>query len=189
MSACCHVCAVPMMCRVRCVAGRGKNKPQGTDECALRLDGMSVVHVSEVQGVPHAVALGLAIPLVVLVGRYLYGHVLHNLQSVGFESYALHGVVGEQAHLVYAEMPEHLRSATVVALIGLESEVYVGVYRVVALLLQLVGGYLVHEPYAASFLLHVYHHAFALLVYHLHGLVQLFAAVAAFAAQYVARGA
>ena len=66
---------------------------------------------------------------------------------------------------------------------------HIGIHRVIALLLQFVGSYLVHQSDTATFLLHVDEHAFTFTVYHLHGLVQLFAAVAALAAQDVAGGA
>ena len=57
----------------------------------------------------HAVFLRLQVFVVVLVGLDLDGDVLHNLQSVGFQSHTLRGIVGQKAHLVDAEMAEHLR--------------------------------------------------------------------------------
>ena len=86
-------------------------------------------------------------------------------------------------------MAQHLSPAAVVALVGLESQVDVGLYGVHAFLLELVGGNLVHQSDASSFLLHVDEHALAFLFDHLHGFVQLFAAVTPLAAEDVARGA
>ena len=88
-----------------------------------------------------------------------------------------------------AELAQHLCAAAIVALIGLESEMHVGIYRVVALFLKLVCCNLVHQAYAATFLLHVYEHALAFLLNHLHGFVELFATVATHASEDVARSA
>ena len=66
---------------------------------------------------------------------------------------------------------------------------HVGLNGVESFLLQLIGGNLVHQSNAASFLLHVDQHAAPLLLNHLHGLVQLFAAVAAQRTEDVAGGA
>ena len=129
------------------------------------------------------------VALVVFVGLYLDGHILHDLQSVGFEAHALDGIVGEEAHLVHAELAEYLRAHAVVPLVGVIAEVDVGVDGVIALLLELVGGDLGHESYAAALLIEVEHYALALPVDHLHGAVQLLAAVAAARTEDVARGA
>ena len=71
----------------------------------------------------HAVFLRLEIAEVVGVGCHLDGDVLHDFQSVGLQSDALDGVVRQQAHLMDAEMTQHLGAAAVVALVGLEAEV------------------------------------------------------------------
>ena len=141
------------------------------------------------QRVSHAVAFGLEITLVIFVWRNLDGHILNDFQSVCLQSDTLHGVVGEQAHLVYAEVAQHLSATSVVALVGLESEVHVSVHCVVTLFLQLVCGNLVHQTNAATFLLHVDKHTLALALNHLHCLMELFAAVAALATEDVASGA
>ena len=60
---------------------------------------------------------------------------------------------------------------------------YVGIYGVVSLLLKLVGCNLVHETYAAAFLLKVDYGSTAFLVYHLHCLVELLSAVTAHTAE------
>ena len=85
-----------------------------------------------------------------------------------------------------AELAQHLCAAAIVALVGLESEMHVGIYRVVALFLKLVCCNLVHQAYAATFLLHVYEHALAFLLDHLHGFVELFATVATHAPEDIA---
>ena len=104
---------------------------------------------------PHAVSFGLEVAHVVLVRFNFDGYILYDFESVCFQSYTFHRVVGEQAHLMYAEVAEHLCAAAVVALIWLEAEVNIGVYGVVSFFLQLVGGNLVHQSDASAFLLHV----------------------------------
>ena len=59
----------------------------------------------------------------------------------------------------------------------------VGIYGIIALFLQLVSGYLVHQTYATPLLVEIDHNALAILVYHLHGPVQLFATVTTFTAK------
>lgn len=148
--------------------------------CCFALLRVSAAACLQVKVVPHAVALRLQVAIVVFRGRHLNGHVLHNLQSVCLQAYALLGVVGHQAHLVHSEVAQHLRSAAVVALIGLEAEVGIGVHGVESLfLLQLVGGYFVHQSDAAALLLHIDEYALALFLNHFHGFVELLSAVAA----------
>ena len=89
--------------------------------------------------VAHAVALSAKIALVVLIGHHFYRHVLHYLKPVSLQADTLCGIVGQQAHLVYAKVAQHLRSAAIVTLVGCESEVHVCVYGVVAFFLQLVS--------------------------------------------------
>ena len=64
---------------------------------------------------------------------------------------------------------------------------YVGVDGVETFLLQLIGGNLVHQTDAATFLLHIDDDAATFLLDHLHGLVKLFAAVATLRTEDVAR--
>ena len=56
----------------------------------------------------HTVALCLEIALVILVRCHFDGHVLYNFESISLKSYALGRVIGEQTHLVYAEVAQHL---------------------------------------------------------------------------------
>ena len=90
---------------------------------------------------------------------------------------------------MHAEVAEHLCAASVVTLIWLETEVYVGIYGIVSFFLQLVGCNLVHQSYASAFLLHVDDYTLAGFLDHLHRLVQLLSAVASLASENVACGA
>ena len=137
----------------------------------------------------HAVLLGLEVAFVVLVGLDNDGDYLGDFEAVAFEAGTLDGVVGDEAHLGDMLVAEYLCAYAVVALVGLEAELKVGVNSVEALFLQVVGAEFVDEAYAAAFLTHVGYEAFALMLYHLHGAVQLIAAVALAGAEDVASGA
>ena len=65
---------------------------------------------------------------------------------------------------------------------------HIGVNGVHSTFLQLIGFDFVHQTDATSFLVHIYQHAFAFFFDHLHRQVQLFAALAAHRAEYVASG-
>ena len=84
---------------------------------------------------PHAVSFGLEVALVVLVRFNFDGYILYDFESVCFQSYTFHGIVGKQSHLVYAEVAEHLSATAVVALVWLEAKVSIGVYGVVSFFL------------------------------------------------------
>ena len=87
---------------------------------------------------------------------------------------------------MHAQVSEHLCTTAIVALVGLESQVYVGIYGVESLLLQFIGCYLVHQTDATALLLHIDHHALALFLDGLHGLMQLLATIAALRSEDVA---
>ena len=120
------------------------------------------------QSVPHAVSLGLEIALVVLIWYYFDRHILCDFESISLQADTLYRVVCEQAHLVHAEVAEHLCAASVVTLIWLETEVYVGIYGIVSFFLQFVGCNLVHQPDASAFLLHVDDYTLSGFLDHLH---------------------
>lgn len=137
----------------------------------------------------HAVFFGLQVLIIVLVRRYFDWNIFNNFKAVSLKAYTLCRIVGDKSHLVHAELAQHLRAAAVVALIGLESEMYVCINGIKAFFLQLIGLNFVHKSYAASFLLHIYQHALAFFLYHLHCLVQLLSAIAAHASEYISGGA
>ena len=62
----------------------------------------------------------------------------------------------------------------------------VGLHGVVALLLKFVGSNLVHQTYSAALLLQVHDNTLALLVYHLHSLMQLLSAITTLAGKDIA---
>ena len=117
------------------------------------------------------------------------GYDLVDAKTVTLQSGPLERVVGHQAHVANAQFADDACAHAVVAFVGLEAQLEVGVYRVESLVLQFVGVDLVAEADAAALLIEVDDGAFALFVDHLHCLVQLFAAVAAVRPENIARGA
>ena len=140
----------------------------------------------QVQRMSHAVFLRLQITQVILVGSDFDGNIFDDFQSVSLKTDTFHGVICHQAHLLNTQQTQNLGTTAVVALVGLETQVDVGIDGVETFLLQLVGGYLVHQADTATLLLHVDHHALAFFLNGLHGLMQLLAAVATLRAEYIA---
>ena len=140
------------------------------------------------QCVSHALLLGVEVTLVVGVGGDFDRHVLHDFESIPFQSHTLHRVVGQQTYFADADFSEDLSTHTIVAQVGVETEVNVGIDGVKPLLLQFVGGNLVHQSDASSFLNEIDHCTLALLLDELHGLVELFSAVATLTGKDVACG-
>ena len=132
---------------------------------------------------PHTIPLGSQILNVVTVGRHLDGYIFYDLQAVCFQTDTLSRIVGHQPHLMDMEMTKHLRATTIIALVGLEAKVDIGIYGVHTLLLKLIGSNLVHQADTPTLLLHINDDALAFLLDHLHGLVELLATVATHAAQ------
>ena len=131
----------------------------------------------------------MEVALVVFVGCHLYRHILHNLESVALQPDTFDGVVREKFNLAHAQCAQNLCAHAVIAKVGVESEVDIGVHSVEALLLKFVSGNLVHQADASSFLKQIDHHALAFFLYQLHGAVELLAAVAALRSEDVAGGA
>ena len=90
---------------------------------------------------------------------------------------------------MYAQFAQDLRTYTVVALIGQMTQVDVGVNRVHAIFLQLVGFDFIHQADTSTLLVEIDYHALAGLVNHLHRFVELFTTVAAHRTEDVAGSA
>ena len=102
--------------------------------------------------------------MVVGVGLALQRRVLNNLQTIGLQSNPFGGVVAHQSHLADTQAAQDLGSHAIVTLVGLVTQVQVGVDSVEALFLQLVCRHLGHQPDATSLLGEVDQHPFALLL-------------------------
>ena len=79
---------------------------------------------------PHLVLLGFEVALVVLVGLDDDGHYFGDFEAVAFEAGAFDGVVGDEAHLGDLLVAQYLCTDAVVALVGLEAELKVGIHGV-----------------------------------------------------------
>ena len=86
------------------------------------------------------------------------------------------------------EMTEHLSTATIITFIRPEAKVYIGIYRVQSLFLQLIGSNLVHQTDAPTLLLHINDDSLAFFLDHPHRLMELFTTVTTHAAQDIASG-
>src|SRR5690554_1417258 len=86
--------------------------------------------LKKVQIVPHPGFLGMHIILIISIGLHLYGNVLNNLQSITFESNPLNGVVGHQTHFTNPQLTQNLSTHTIVALVGLKAQFYIGIHCV-----------------------------------------------------------
>ena len=118
------------------------------------------------------------VELVVAVGSHLKGHVFNHFKAVTLKAYTLNRVVGHQAHLGDAQYAQDVGAHAIIALIRFETQVDVSVNGVIAVFLQFIGFDFVHQADATPFLIHVHQHTLAFFLYHLHGKMQLFAALA-----------
>src|SRR5262245_23028787 len=137
--------------------------------------------------VPELVALGTEVLPVRLGRRDLDRDALADVQPVALEADDLLRVVREELEILHAQVDQNLSADAVIAQIGVESEGRVGLDRVLALVLQLVGAHLVQQPDPAPFLPHVHEHAAALGLDPGQRLVELKPAVAAAGAEHVSR--
>jgi hypothetical protein len=100
--------------------------------------------------VAHLVALRAEVGAVVVGGGDLDGELLDDLEAVAGDGVDLLGVVGEEAHLADAEVEEDLRAGAVLAEVGGQAELEVGLDGVGALVLEGVGLELVDQADAAA---------------------------------------
>ena len=135
----------------------------------------------------HASLLGVHVKLVIAVGGHLDGHILDHLQAVALESHALDRVVSHQTHLGHAKDAQDVGAYTIVTLIRLKAQMYVGINGIQTVFLQFIGLDLVHQTDTAALLVHIDHKAFAFFLNHLHRHVQLLAAFTAHRAEDIAR--
>ena len=126
------------------------------------------------------------IAAIVGVDRGLERHAAGDLDTGLGEAVDLGRIVGEQHHPVAAEHLQHADRDAVVALVIVEAERGVGVHRVEAAVLKLVGAHLVGETDAAAFLREIEDDAAAGLLQPRQRKLELIAAIAAPRAEHVA---
>lgn len=142
-----------------------------------------------VKPVTHAFFFRVEIGEVEFVWGDLDGYILDNFQTVPLKSDAFHRIVCDKTHALYTELVEYLCAYSIIALVSLMSQMDVCLDCVKSLFLEFVCAYLVHEPYATSLLVEIEYDSAVLFLHHLHGAVQLLAAVAAARTEYIAGGA
>ena len=92
-------------------------------------------------------------------------------QSVTFQSDTFDGVVGDKTNFADSHFSKNLCANAIFAFVGSEAEMNIGIYGVIAFLLEFVGSNFVHQSDATSFLAEVNNDAFAFFFYHSHGFV------------------
>src|SRR5687767_1167459 len=113
---------------------------------ALRSQLLELIRVGiEHEMVAELGCLGLEIIDVLHVGHRLQRHPFDDLEVVARQPAVLGGVVGHQPHGGDAEVDEDLGADAVLAGVGGEAELQVGLHRVAPLLLELVGPQLVAD--------------------------------------------
>jgi hypothetical protein len=146
-----------------------------------------MVFLEVVEEMAHLLFLGLHVAQVFLARLDLQGDALADLQAVAGQGDVLGRVVGDQLQLLQPQVAQDLRPDAVVALVGLEAQLDVGLDGVQPRFLQLVGHDLAGQADAAPLLVEqVEEHAALFAADHLHRPLQLLAAVAAQRAEGVA---
>src|SRR5271169_5489278 len=110
-----------------------------SSEPAIRRRASSQHVVESVQQVTHPFSLGAEVRDVLGVGRGLQRHPFGDVEAEALETPVFHRVVGHEAHGGHTEVHQHLGADAVLPAVHRQPLLQVGVHRVVALLLQLVG--------------------------------------------------
>ena len=97
----------------------------------------------------------MKIPNVTGLRRDLDRHPLHHLQPIALHPDDLSRVVGNQTDLVQSQRDQDLRADTVVAEIRLKAQRQIRFYRILTLVLKLVGAKLIEQSDTAPFLIQI----------------------------------
>src|SRR5258707_12477616 len=133
------------------------------------------------------VALDAEVPCVLGVLRMDDGHALLDAEPIPLEPHDLARIVRDGTDGVEPEIEQDLRADAVVAGIGRETEVLVGLDGVGAPVLKLICLELPEEADAPALLIEIHDDAAPLGLDHLHGGLELPSAVAAHGVKHVAR--
>src|SRR5437763_6103972 len=101
----------------------------------------------------------LEIFCVMRVGFGSNRHLLDHLNAVTLETYILLRIVGQESELAHTEIVKNLRAQSVIAEIGRETELRIGLDGIESFLLQFVSVNFCREADAAPFLAHIKEHA------------------------------
>src|SRR5438067_7195795 len=111
----------------------------------------------------HLGLLRLEIFCVMRVGFGSNRHLLDHLNAVTLETYNLFRIVGQESELAHTEIVKNLRAQSVIAQIGRETELRIGLDGIESFLLQLVSMNFCREADPAAFLPHIKEHAVSFL--------------------------
>ena len=120
----------------------------------------------------------LKVEFIVWIGRNYQRHGFNYFDPIPFNSRSFDRVVGDKFDLPQTHFPHDTGANTIIAFILLESQLFIGLICVPTVILELVGLDLVEKSDAASLLVQIYDHTFALFFHNLHGFVELLATVA-----------
>src|SRR5687767_1005205 len=149
-----------------------------------------LAHLLEIEEMPELALLRAQIRDVLVVGLDVQWHALHDRKTVAVESAVLGGIVGHEPHRRDAEVDQDLRADAVLARVGEEAELDVGLHGVAPFVLQAVRPHLVAEPDPPTLVAaQVHEHALAFTRDPLEREIELHTAVAAHRAEHVAREA
>src|SRR5712691_11993597 len=113
----------------------------------------------EFQNVPELLLLGLEILLGPMRRRDLERDALDDLEAEAFDGDIFRRIVRHQPYLADAEVAKNLGAGAVVADVGGEAELRIGLDRVIALLLKLIGFQFVEQSDSPPLLQQVEDHA------------------------------
>src|SRR5882757_7621611 len=123
---------------------------EAAESCTIGQMPGSCAWLLEVEVVAHAVAFGFQVTQVLGVGVHGQGYPSDDAQPVALEAGALGRVVRQQPHRAHAQVVQDLRAGAVVARVGRQAELEVGVECVRAGVLQLIGLQLVQQADAPA---------------------------------------
>lgn len=101
---------------------------------------------------PHQIPLDIEIVNILRFGGYNERNALFYLYSCIDQVIQLQGIVGDEIETVDPQELQHLNPGRIISFISLESEMEIGIERIHALILELIGPDLVDQADAASFL-------------------------------------
>ena len=134
----------------------------------------------------HLMLFRFQIEFVEFLRLHFNRHAFYDFYAEAFEAVDFFRVVRQQAQFFGSQILQNLSADPIFAQVWRKAQLFIGFYGVIALFLEDVGLQLVDEADAPAFLAHVEENAPAFGVDLGHGSGQLFAAVAAARAEYVA---
>ena len=137
----------------------------------------------------HLFLLRTHVAQVVRIRLHLYCYVLYNNYAITLQTDSFYGIICHKSQILSAHRAQNLCAYSIVPLVGIEAKMHICLHGILALLLQFVGFYFVHQPYSSTLLVEVNEYSPPFFFDATHGFVELFTAFAAFTAEYIPRHA